>query len=99
MTAQAAALGRLRVIDRQALEIGSLPAARVVLQRRDDSAEVVVLDEWRIAQRGRGWTISAFCPVASYWALSRLLEASALSFVPPEAAEPAAGRPGYDAGA
>jgi hypothetical protein len=98
LAAQAAVLGRLRVIDREALEIDGLPAARAVLQRRDDSGEVVVLDEWRIAQEGRGWIISAFCPIASYWALSPLIQATAVSFVPPAAVRPAPRRAALDDG-
>jgi len=43
------------------------------------------LEEWRIIQQGRGWTVSALCPVRSCWALAPLLGASAASFVPLEA--------------
>ena len=96
LAAQAAVLGRLRVIDRERLLVDELPAVRVLLQRRDDDGQVVVLEEWRIAQRGRGWTVSALCPVGSYWALAPLIGATAASFVPPDAVDPLPARPAFD---
>jgi hypothetical protein len=96
LAAQAAVLGRLRVIDRERVLVDDLPAVRVLLQRRDDDGRAVVLEEWRIAQHGRGWTVSALCPIGSYWALAPLIGATAASFVPPDAVSPAPPRPGFD---
>jgi hypothetical protein len=97
--AQAAVLGRLRVIDRGPAEIGGEPAIRTLLQRRGDDGRPQVLEEWRIAQQGRGWTVSALCPVRSHWALAPLIRASAESLALPDAVAPLPPRPAFDAGA
>jgi len=96
LAAQAAVLGRLRVIDRQPGRIDGLAAERVVLQRQDADGRVVILDEWRVAREGRGWTVSALCPIASYSALVPLLEATSASFVAPDPAVPLPPRPAFD---
>jgi hypothetical protein len=87
LAAQAATLGRLRVIDREPDEIGGLPAVHVVLQRPAESGEVVVLDEWRTAQATRGWTVSAYCPIEAYAALAPAVRATAESLVLPPPAD------------
>ena len=90
LAAQAATPGRLRVIDRAGETIGGLPAVRVVLQRPGDDGEVVVLDEWRVAQDVRGWTVSAYCPIAAYAALAPAVRATAQSLrLPPPGDLPA----------
>jgi hypothetical protein len=96
LAAQAATLGRLRVIDRAAETIGGLPAVRVVLQRPGDDGEVVVLDEWRVAQDGRGWTVSAYCPIAAYAALAPAVRATAQSLLLPPPADLPAPRVTFD---
>lgn len=97
LSAQGAVLGRLRVIDRQPATVDGLPAARVLLQRTDESGEAVVLEEWRLAQNGRGWIVSAMCPVVSYRPLAPLIRATAESLALPEAVEPLPPRPAFDA--
>jgi hypothetical protein len=94
LAAQAAVLGRLRVIDREVTTVDGQPAVRVLLQRREDD-QVVVLEEWRIAQSGRGWTVSALCPVSAYWALAPAIAATAASFALPDAVTPAPPRAAY----
>jgi hypothetical protein len=95
--AQAAVLGRLRVIDHGPAEIGGEAAVHALLQRHGTEGPPQVLEEWRVAQQGRGWTVSALCPVTAHWTLAPLIRASAESLVLPDAVAPLPPRPAFDA--
>jgi hypothetical protein len=96
LAAQTAVLSPIQVLDHGPAEIAGVPAVRALLHHTREDGRPEVLEEWRIAQQGRGWTVSTLCPVTSHHALAPLIRATAESLVLPEAVEPLPLRPSFD---
>jgi hypothetical protein len=98
LEAQLAVLQPLQVLDHGPADVAGVPAVRALLHHTREDGRAEVLEEWRIAQAGRGWTVSALCPVGAHHALAPLIRATAESLVLPEPVEPLPLRPSLDDG-
>jgi hypothetical protein len=98
LEAQIAVLSPIQVLDHGPAEVAGVGAVRALLHHMREDGRAEVLEEWRIAQQGRGWTVSTLCPVGTHHALAPLIRATAESLVLPQPVEPLPLRPSLDDG-
>jgi hypothetical protein len=69
-----------RVLDRDALELGDVPAVRTLAHYVGGEALAVVVEQWRLIARGLGWVVSASSDAISYADKGEIMAACAETF-------------------
>lgn len=77
---EAGALEDFRLLDREAVEIGGVPAVRTLVHHTGGPELAVVVEQWRLIARGLGWVLSASADAVSYADKGAIMAACAETF-------------------
>jgi hypothetical protein len=80
LAVQEQSMEEFRVLDRDSLELGDVPAVRTLAHYVGGEALAVVVEQWRLIARGLGWVVSASSDAISYADKGEIMAACAETF-------------------